>query len=102
MKFLAALFVIALIAGYGCIGQTQSPPPAGNGTGGGIDTSNAITEAMCNAAGGHWNECGSACRGAPPGTNCIAMCVEYCECGGIAAPCDAARVLVLDRGPGLQ
>jgi len=76
---LAAL-LIAIIAGHGCIGQETPAPPAGNGT----DTSNAITEAMCRNAGGHWNECGSACRGAPEGTACIMMCVQYCECGGIA------------------
>ncbi len=77
---LAAL-VVAIIAGYGCVGQSEPvTPPPGNGT----DTANAITEGMCTAAGGHWNECGSACRGAPPGTACIAMCVPYCECGGIA------------------
>jgi hypothetical protein len=39
-----------------------------------------VSEGMCNAAGGDWNECGSACRGAPEGTACILMCVTYCEC----------------------
>jgi len=39
-----------------------------------------LTQANCESAGGTWNECGSACRGAPPGTMCIMMCVPYCEC----------------------
>lgn len=41
-----------------------------------------LTNESCEAAGGHWNDCGSACRGAPPDTMCIAVCVEYCECRG--------------------
>ncbi len=43
-----------------------------------------LTKEMCEQARGHWNDCGSACRGAPPGTVCITVCVAYCECGGIA------------------
>lgn len=41
-------------------------------------------ERICAEAGGLWNPCGSSCRGAPPGTKCIQMCVPVCECGGIA------------------
>jgi len=41
---------------------------------------NGLTQASCEAGGGTWNECGSACRGAAPGTPCILMCVPYCEC----------------------
>ncbi|MCI0503284.1 hypothetical protein L0Y65_01075 [Candidatus Micrarchaeota archaeon] len=80
MKGLLAILVIALIVGHGCTGQGQQPPPGGNNTGGNA----TLTQAMCDAANGHWNECGSACRGAPEGTACILMCVQYCECGGIA------------------
>ena len=43
-----------------------------------------VNQAACNAAGGHWNACGSACRSEPPGTPCIEVCVPYCECGGLA------------------
>lgn len=71
MRSLMAAFAIALL--YGC---AASPPQDGGGT--------AITREMCQQAGGHWNECGSACRGEPPGTACPAVCVFYCECGGIA------------------
>ncbi|MEM3556215.1 MAG: DUF333 domain-containing protein [Candidatus Micrarchaeia archaeon] len=39
---------------------------------------------LCEKYGGHWNECGSACTGEPPGTVCIAVCIAQCECGGIA------------------
>jgi putative hemolysin len=43
-----------------------------------------MTKTVCETAGGHWNECASVCRNAPPGTACILMCVQQCECGGIA------------------
>lgn len=43
-----------------------------------------MTEKLCKSSGGFWNECASACRGAPEGTACIMMCVQECECGGIA------------------
>ncbi|VVC03196.1 Uncharacterised protein [Candidatus Bilamarchaeum dharawalense] len=43
-----------------------------------------LTEVTCTTAGGHWNPCGSACRGALEGTICTLQCVQYCECGGIA------------------
>lgn len=59
--------VLAIELFYGGIGQ--SPP---------VETSEGITESMCQAAGGYWNECGSACR------NCTMNCVAYCECGGLA------------------
>jgi len=43
-----------------------------------------MTQELCESAHGSWNECASACRGAPEGTTCVAMCVQECECGGIA------------------
>ncbi|VVC00278.1 Uncharacterised protein [uncultured archaeon] len=43
-----------------------------------------MTQKFCETARGHWQECGSACRGAPEGTACTLQCVQYCECGGIA------------------
>jgi hypothetical protein len=42
----------------------------------------ALTKASCESGGGHWNECGSACRGSDG--PCIQVCVPQCECGGIA------------------
>lgn len=38
-----------------------------------------LTENSCQAAGGTWNSCGSACR-TDPDAICIELCVEYCEC----------------------
>jgi hypothetical protein len=35
---------------------------------------------MCDSAHGSWNDCGSACRGAPEGTVCPMYCVAYCGC----------------------
>jgi len=43
-----------------------------------------MNKELCEYYGGHWNECGSACTGQPPGTACIAVCIAQCECGGIA------------------
>jgi hypothetical protein len=43
-----------------------------------------MTRELCESARGNWNECGSACRGAPEGTGCIAQCIKQCECGGFA------------------
>ena len=41
-------------------------------------------EVNCVSSGGHWNECASACRGAPKDAICTLQCVAQCECGGIA------------------
>lgn len=43
-----------------------------------------MTQELCRSARGNWNECASACRGAPEGTACTLQCVQQCECGGIA------------------
>lgn len=43
-----------------------------------------LTQELCEGARGHWDDCGSACRGAPKGTMCPAYCVQMCMCGGIA------------------
>ena len=75
----AVLAIALMLVAFGCIGTSPSPPKD-NGT----DTGNAITREMCEQYKGHWNECGSACRGAPEGTACTMNCVFYCECGGIA------------------
>lgn len=71
---------------FGCTSNTSniSNNTYNNNSNSQVDTNNAITKAMCDASRGHWNECGSACRGAPKGTICTMNCVQYCECGGIA------------------
>ena len=43
----------------------------------------SMTPELCNAAYGHWNECGSPCAGTDAEI-CVAMCAQQCECGGIA------------------
>ena len=43
-----------------------------------------MTKELCESARGFWNECASACRGAPEGTACTLQCVQQCECGGFA------------------
>jgi hypothetical protein len=90
MRFLAAsaLIFVALLL-LGCVGGGN--PPVQNWTNQSNGSQNQtppgvepLTKELCEAARGLWNECGSACRGAPEGTACIMMCVQYCECGGIA------------------
>jgi hypothetical protein len=51
---------------------------------GGSSTTPEMTKELCESARGNWNECGSACRGAPEGTACTMQCVPMCECGGFA------------------
>jgi hypothetical protein len=55
-----------------------------NGNSGRCNNASVMNKALCENYGGHWNECGSACTGEPPGTVCIEVCVAQCECGGIA------------------
>ena len=49
---------------------------------GGLDNTPPVllNAQSCGAAGGTWNECGSACRGQEDEGACIAVCVAYCEC----------------------
>ena len=57
-------------------GVVEGPPEEPSGPPGSF----ALGADACASAGGTFNECGSACRGAPPDTACILMCVSYCEC----------------------
>lgn len=88
---LIALVVIAVLGARmtpnvpelnGNVGGASQPPkpvpeapvqPVENPNGG-------VTQAACGDAGGSWNECASACRGADPNSPCILMCVQECEC----------------------
>ncbi len=57
------------------------------------DDGKTADQIACQQAGGNWNPCGSACRGAPPDAVCIQVCVPQCECGGIAGfRCPAGTV----------
>lgn len=74
LRLYLLLFVVILItATVLFIVQTVSDQQGGD------EQDVILTEATCTAAGGYWNECGSACpedKEAP----CIALCVEVCEC----------------------
>lgn len=59
-------------------GDNGSPPSTSTAT------MPAMDKALCESGRGHWNECASACRNQPEGSPCIMMCVQQCECGGIA------------------
>lgn len=77
-----SLFVMLLL--FGCTSNQPNNSTYNNDSNSHVDTNNAITKSMCDSSGGHWVECGSACRGAPKGTVCSEQCVQYCMCGGIA------------------
>ena len=57
----------------------EQPPVEDNNDS--IKTTEGLSKKECEAAFGKWNECGSACRGAPEGTACILICLQHCECG---------------------
>ena len=88
MKLAYVVLVGLIMLAYGCLSTGVQNPKPGNGTTGSGTGDNGtfggITKEMCDAARGHWNECGSACRGAPPDTPCVMMCVQYCECSSSA------------------
>ncbi len=44
-----------------------------------IEPPELMTKHKCEAAGGYWNECGSACTGTDY-EYCIEVCVQKCEC----------------------
>jgi len=68
---------VVVRAGPNCEFSPCPTPPVANETA-------QMNKELCESARGNWNECASACRGAPEGTACITMCVQQCECGGIA------------------
>jgi hypothetical protein len=82
--------VLAVVYVPNIVRNLRSPllPPSGSETPGEEVPApygeEGLTEEVCRTAGGNWDSCGSACRGAPEGTVCIKVCVPYCECGGIA------------------
>ncbi len=94
MKFAFAIIAIVLASALllaGCVFPPEQPPappsPPGNDTPPAPPNNppaDEMTQALCESARGHWNECASACRGAPEGTACTLQCVQQCECGGIA------------------
>lgn len=72
--FAAAVLIVVLLCSFGLRFYQQShedlvvvPTPV-------------LDQLSCEAAGGAWNSCASACRGAAPGATCIAVCVPQCEC----------------------
>ncbi|MFH1632073.1 MAG: hypothetical protein ABIA47_03630 [bacterium] len=69
---LVVVIIVAIVLG---IMQRVGEPAADKAAGPvGLD------EITCGDSGGAWNDCGSACRMEDPGTPCIDVCVEYCEC----------------------
>jgi hypothetical protein len=71
-KIIFLVFVVLFISGCAIVEKKENK----------TSEIQPLTQELCKSAGGYWNECGSACRGAPPGTMCIQVCVEYCECSG--------------------
>jgi len=48
-----------------------------------VEPPTIMTQNLCESNDGYWNECGSPCTGTDA-QYCIEVCVEQCECGGIA------------------
>ena len=88
LRLAGTLIFIGLLI-LGCTSETSPVPNQTSSNNTIVNSTNItqenetaqLTNETCQAAGGRWDECGSACRGAPSGTECIAMCVQYCECG---------------------
>jgi hypothetical protein len=57
--------------------ENASTAPGGQGN------APEMTQQLCEAARGHWNECSSPCLGLKKDV-CAQVCVAQCECGGIA------------------
>ncbi len=64
-----------------------------------------LDQESCQAGGGTWQNCGSACRGKALGTACIELCVPICECesrGFWNCPKDyGCREYIKEEGRGL-
>lgn len=72
MKFVG-LAMMMLLLGAGCAPAQEPVLEVRERSAG------ELTEASCQAAGGLWEDCGSACRGEDVEV-CVDVCVEYCEC----------------------
>lgn len=75
LAIFTALAVLATIAWFytNANEPVEGIPPAGNGQ----EQEIPSTKDACEAAGGVWNECASACP--PDAEVCIQMCVQKCE-----------------------
>lgn len=73
--FAAAVLTVVVISAFALSyyrGQQAESPK--------IEPLVKLDQISCEAAGGFWNACGSACRGAEEGVACITVCVPQCEC----------------------
>ncbi len=60
-----------------------------------------LTKATCEAANGHWIDCGSPCHGKNSDT-CVQVCEPQCLCGGIAGWQCPANTVCTDYEPNAQ
>ncbi len=81
---LIGLAVLAMIVGLTVLVETYVPSTRDVGEKSVeniplVSDESALTQMTCEASGGTWNACGSACR-EDPSAPCIQVCVPYCEC----------------------
>ncbi len=57
-----------------------------------------VTKAVCEAAKGHWTECGSPCHG-KQNEVCVQVCEAQCLCGGIAGWQCPSKLTCTDYDP---
>lgn len=83
LAMILALILLVLIAG--CISQKPE-----------------MTKELCEAAGGHWNECGSICgidNQGKANVLCPEVCNALCECGGfVGFGCPAGYACKMPSG----
>ena len=72
----AAILIVIIIA---VVSQVAESSTSQTGT-----PNTIISQASCESAKGHWNECASTCRNLKPDQTCVSVCAQECECGGIA------------------
>ena len=78
--FVCIVVVVAIIAAVGYINNSPPAQPALNDTNTYVPpVTGTISKDACYSLGGQWNDCGSACRGAPQGTVCVQVCVPQCD-----------------------
>lgn len=74
-KYFSFLVAIVLLVSSCNVNRDNNPKPE--------PIPKSMSEELCKAARGHWNDCSSPCIGTDA-EYCIEVCVAQCECSGIA------------------
>ena len=81
--FALVLVTVAAVMLAGCAAEEQPPIPPNGAQPNHTVTPAQMTQKLCEASSGRWNECGApgACRDPRSMAVCPAVCMKYCECG---------------------